>query len=82
MRLICAYNCTMPTIDLSDEELGAIIAALRERIDREWRYRMAPRLEPFRTALAKLDPNAPQIRPVMPLPPLPKAGRTRGTRRR
>jgi hypothetical protein len=65
----------MPTINLTDEELGAIIAALRERIDREWRYRMSPRLEPFRTALAKLDPNAPQIRPAATLPPLPSTRR-------
>jgi hypothetical protein len=71
----------MPTIDFTDEELGAIIAALRERIDREWRYRMAARLEPFRTALVKLDPNAPQIRSVATLPPLPRAGRIRGTGR-
>ncbi len=61
----------MPTTDLTDEELAAVIAALKEKLDRD-RYPRAPRLEPFRAALAKLDPAAaprPVVRPKPPLPP-------------
>ena len=60
----------MPTIDLTDDELAAVIAALKERIDREWKFRMSPRLEPFVSALAKLNPAKP---PPAPKPPLPEA---------
>jgi hypothetical protein len=77
----------MPTIDLTDAELtdaelAAVIAALKDRLDRgRDRYSRAPRLEPFRLALAKLDPaSAP--RPAAPRTPLPQATRARGTRRR
>jgi hypothetical protein len=44
----------MPTIDLDDAELAAVITALKEKLDRD-RYPRAPRLEPFRLAPAKLD---------------------------
>ncbi|HEU0218811.1 MAG TPA: hypothetical protein VFQ90_19290 [Stellaceae bacterium] len=47
----------MPTIELTDEELAAIAAALR-RVIMEDRYPRAPRLWPLRAALAKLDPAA------------------------
>lgn len=39
-----ALSCDMPMIDLTDDELAAVIAALKERIDREWKFRMSPRL--------------------------------------
>jgi hypothetical protein len=41
--------------DLTDEERAAVIAALREKIEREWQYRMAPGLAAYLLALAKLD---------------------------
>jgi hypothetical protein len=44
----------MPTIDLTDEELAAIAAALR-RVTINDRYPLVPRLRPLRVALAKLD---------------------------
>jgi hypothetical protein len=69
----------MPTIDLTDE-LAAVIAALKEKLDRD-RYPRAPRLEPFRQALAKLDPTS-APRPARPRPPLPWAGPRRGSRAR
>lgn len=70
-----------PTIDLTDDELAATIAALKEKLDRD-RYPRAPRLEPFRAALAKLDPRS-VPRPVTPpRPPLPQASRARGGRQR
>ena len=62
--------------DLSDAELAAVIAALKEKLDRD-RYPRAPRLEPFRAALAKLDP-ASVPKPLAPSKPLPEASRTRG----
>jgi hypothetical protein len=71
----------MPTLDLDDEELAAVIAALREKLDRD-RYPRAPRLEPFRAALAKLDPASAPRAPAPPRGPLPQASRTRGSRAR
>ncbi|HEU0218809.1 MAG TPA: hypothetical protein VFQ90_19280 [Stellaceae bacterium] len=70
----------MPTIDLSDDELEAVAAALRRVIASD-RHPRAPRLLPLRAAPAKLDPAAvPKPRPEPQ--PLPQATRTRGTRRR
>ena len=74
------YGAAMPTIDLDDAELAAVIAALKEKFDRD-RYPRAPRLEPFRAALAKVDPSS-APRTVVPKPPLPQAARTRGPRAR
>jgi hypothetical protein len=72
----------MPTIDLDDAELVAVIAALKDRLDREWRFRMSPRLEPFLSALAKLDPASVPRPARPPRPPLPQAGPSRGSRAR
>lgn len=69
-----------PTIDLTDDELAATIAALKEKLDRD-RYPRAPRLEPFRAALAKLDPRS-GPKPAAARPPLPQAGPSRGPRAR
>jgi hypothetical protein len=70
----------MATDDLTDEEREAVIAALKEKIDRD-RFPHSPRLAPFRAALAKLDPaSAPK--PFQPKPPLPEAPmRSRGGKR-
>ena len=70
----------MPTIDLTAEELAAVITALKEKLDRD-RYPRAPRLDPFRRALAKLAP-ASGPKPASPRTPLPQASRTRGPRAR
>jgi hypothetical protein len=45
----------MPTIDLTDAELAAVAAAIRSAVEEDPR---APRLDPLRSALAKLDPAA------------------------
>ena len=45
---------TMPTIDLADEELAAVTAAIRRAIEDD-RFPRAPRLDPLRSALAKLE---------------------------
>ena len=44
----------MPTIDLTDDELTAITAAVRRAIEND-RFPRAPRLDPLRAALAKFD---------------------------
>jgi hypothetical protein len=65
----------MPTIDLDDEELIAVTAAVRNAIGR---YRHAPRLDPLKSALAKLDPASARP-PAIERPPLPEAPmRSRG----
>jgi hypothetical protein len=47
----------MPTIDLPDDELAAAIVAIRGVIEGD-RYRHAPRLDPLRAALARLEAAA------------------------
>ena len=47
----------MPTIDLTDDELAAVTAAIRRLIDED-RFPHAPRLDPLRAALARLDAAA------------------------
>ena len=70
------YGCGMAMPELDGDELAAVIAAVKEKLALE-RYPLAPRLEPLRRALAKLDPaSAPK--PAPPRAPLPQAGRTRG----
>jgi hypothetical protein len=61
----------MPTIDLTGEEFAAVIAALKEKLDRD-RYSRAPHLESFRAALAKLDPASAPRSVAPPKPPLPQ----------
>jgi hypothetical protein len=56
------------TIDLSDEELAALTAALRRLIDED-RFPRAPRLDPLRAALAKLE-----AKPATKAPP-PQGGK-------
>ena len=48
----------MPTIDLPDDEFDAVRAAIRRVIEDD-RFPHAPRLDPLRAALAKLDAEAP-----------------------
>ena len=44
----------MPIIDLPDDELAAVTAEIRRVIEDD-RYPHAPRLDPLRAALARLD---------------------------
>jgi hypothetical protein len=44
----------VPTVDLPDDELAAVIAAIRGVIAGD-RYPHAPRLNPLRAALARLE---------------------------
>jgi len=63
----------MPILDLTDDELAAVIAALKEKLDRD-RYPRAPRLKPFRAALAKLDPKSPALDDALAAHPVPGYG--------
>jgi hypothetical protein len=56
----------MPTIDFTDAELAAITALIRRAIQED-RFPRAPRLDPMRTALAKLEAT-----PKLTSHPLPK----------
>jgi hypothetical protein len=47
----------MPTIDLTDAEHAALVALIRRAIEED-RFPRAPRLDPLRTVLAKLDPDS------------------------
>ena len=49
-----AYICAVPTIDLPDDEQAAVAVAIRGVIEGD-RYPHAPRLDPLRAALARLD---------------------------
>jgi transcriptional regulator with XRE-family HTH domain len=70
----------MPSINFTDAERVVLIAAVRRVIDADG-YPRAPRLEPLRSALAKLDP-ASVPKAVKERPPLPEAAaRHRGGRR-
>jgi hypothetical protein len=59
----------MPTIDLPDDELAALIAAIRRAVEDD-RYPRAPRLDPLRAALARFEAAAleptPQPKPSSP----------------
>jgi hypothetical protein len=48
------YIRAVPTVDLPDDELAAVTAAIRGVIEGD-RYPHAPRLDPLRAALARLD---------------------------
>jgi hypothetical protein len=61
----------MPTIDLPDNELAAVTAAIR-RLIADDRYPRAPRLDPLRTALARLE-AASKPTPLPKAPPPAKA---------
>jgi hypothetical protein len=54
----------MPTIDLTDAEHAAVTAAIRRAIEDD-RFPRAPRLDPLRSALEKLDAG-PKLTPEPP----------------
>ena len=62
------YIRAMPTIDLPDDELAAVTAAIRDVIEGD-RYPRAPRLDPLRAALGRLEAAAePAPEPKAPPP--------------
>ena len=60
-----------PTIDLTDDELAAVAAAVRRTIEDD-KFPHAPRLDPLRAALGKFD-AAPE--PTPKAPPTAKANK-------
>jgi hypothetical protein len=66
----------MPAINLTDDELVAVAAAIRRAIETD-RFPHVPRLDPLRSALVKLEPaiteansaHAPNLRGTAPKPP-------------
>jgi hypothetical protein len=49
------YIRAVPTIDLPDDELAAVAAVIRAFIEGD-KFPHAPRLDPLRAALARLEP--------------------------
>ncbi|MBV8736834.1 MAG: hypothetical protein JO007_06180 [Alphaproteobacteria bacterium] len=68
-------------LDLTDEEAAALARYLRRNLDDE-QFPSAPRLDPPKAILAKLELPAPRAEPLLPLlsGPWPRVGR--GRRRR
>jgi hypothetical protein len=50
-------------LDLSDDEAAALTKHLRQALDYA-RYPFAPRLDPLKAVLAKLDPPKPRPKPL------------------
>jgi hypothetical protein len=71
-----AYIQAVPTINLPDDELAAVTAAIRRAIEDD-RFPHAPRLDPLRAALAKLDATS----ELTPLPTARRQSRQAGARR-
>jgi hypothetical protein len=69
------YIRAVPTINLTDDELAAVTAAIRRAIEDD-KFPHAPRLDPLRAALGKFEAGA-EPAPLDPPPAKNKrAGRT------
>lgn len=68
-------------LTLTDEEHAALVRAVRKILDED-RFPLAPRLDPLKALLAKLDPPAPRPEPLPPLRPGMAPSRGQGRRRR
>jgi hypothetical protein len=66
------------TLDLTDDEAHALAKHLRQALEYD-PFPLAPRLDPLKAILAKLDPPAPQPEPLPSLPAGggPRVGRDR-----
>jgi hypothetical protein len=70
-------------LGLAEDEKVALVRLLRHAIDDD-PYPHAPRLDPLKAILAKLEPPVPQYEPLPPLPAGggPRVGRGRQRQRR
>jgi hypothetical protein len=66
-------------LELTDDEARALTRHLRQALDYA-PYPLAPRLDPLKAILAKLDPPAPRPEPLPPL--TPSMGPSHGQKRR
>jgi hypothetical protein len=66
------YCLAMPTINLTDEELAAVTAAIRRAIEDD-RFPHAARLDPLHAALGKFE--AASDRTLLPKDPPPAKGK-------
>ena len=66
----------MPVFDLPDDELTAVVAALRRVIEDD-KFPHAPRLDPLRAALARLEAATEPGRSPKELPPAKSGKRER-----
>ena len=67
----------MPTINLTDDELAAVTAALRRAIEDD-KYPHAPRLDPLKAALGKFDAASENVlaaKTTLPKDPPPAKGK-------
>ncbi len=71
------YCPAVPTINLTNDELAAVTAAIRRAIEDD-RFPHAPRLDPLRAALIKLE-AALEPAPLPKVPPPAKDQRARRT---
>jgi hypothetical protein len=69
----------MPTIDLPADELAAVTAAIRRAIAVD-RFPHAPRLDPLRAALGKLDAETEPLKSQPATPKAAPAGVDKGAR--
>jgi hypothetical protein len=69
------------TLNLNDDEKAALVAHLRHALEYD-PFPFAPRIDPLKAILAKLDPPTPQPEPLPPLKPGmgPRVGRGRWRR--
>lgn len=77
-----AHHLDAMTLDLTDDEAGALAKHLRRTLDDD-PFPLAPRLDPLKAILAKLEPPVPQPEPLRSLPPAgpsPRHGRYRRRR--
>jgi hypothetical protein len=72
------YHAIM-SLDLTDDEKLALVAHLRHALEYD-PFPLAPRLDPLKAILAKLEPPTPRPEPRLPLPA--GAGPRRGRQRR
>jgi hypothetical protein len=70
-------------LELSDDEAAALARHLRQALNNH-RYPLAPRLDPLKSVLAKLEPPTPPTSepPLRPLTPDMAPSHGRGRRRR
>ena len=73
------YIRAVPAINLTDDELTAVAAAIRRAIEDD-RFPHAPRLDPLRSALTKLDPATAAKLSAQPKGPRPARGDKRARR--